>query len=370
MTLRIALPAPRIVNGTPNSDVLGGSDAADALYGRAGNDVLNAGAGDDLLDGGAGNDKMTGGAGNDIYVVDAIGDAIVEKAGEGIDLVQTSLAIYRLATNLDNLTFTNGGTHRGTGNNAANVITGNGGMDILSGRGGDDTLFGLGGRDILYGGKGNDLLDGGSGADLMYGDVGDDTYIVDGSGDRVIESRGGGIDRVEAAISYTLTSNVENLLLIGTKALNGTGNKLDNELTGNAGKNVLSGGKGDDMLDGQGGADRLMGGLGADHFVFGNDALDGSTDTIADFSHTEGDVISIDRGVFDALDGVRALGNATFLAGDGATEAVTDNQHIIYDTATGALYYDVDGQGGDDAVRFATLNGAPALVAADFLLFG
>ncbi|WP_225007201.1 calcium-binding protein [Novosphingobium percolationis] len=370
MTLRTPLPAPRIIDGTADADVLDGTDGADTLHGFAGNDVLNGGAGDDLLDGGAGNDRMVGGAGDDTYIVDAIGDKIVEKANEGLDLVQTGRAIYRLGANLENLTFTVGGTHTGTGNNLANVLTGNGGVDILSGRGGDDTLLGMAGRDILYGGKGTDHIDGGAGADLMRGDLGDDTFIVDNAGDRVIETRGEGTDTVESSISYVLPSNVENLLLTGTKALNGTGNKLDNDLTGNAGKNVLSGGKGNDVLDGHGGADRLIGGLGADHFVFGTDALDETFDTITDFSHTQGDQILIDRAVFDAFGGVRAVTNGMFLAGDGATEAVTGNQHLIYDTSTGALYYDVDGAGGDDAVKFATLSGAPSLVIGDFLLFG
>lgn len=370
MTLRTPLPAPRAINGTAQTDVLDGTDGADMLRGSAGNDVLNGGAGDDLLDGGAGNDRMVGGAGNDIYIVDAIGDKILEKANEGLDLVQTGRAIYRLGANLENLTFTVGGMHRGTGNNLANVLTGNGGADILSGRGGDDTLLGLGGRDILYGGKGNDHIDGGAAVDLMLGDLGDDTFVVDNAGDRVVESRGEGTDTVESSISYVLPSNVENLLLTGTRAINGTGNKFDNALSGNAGKNTLSGGKGNDVLDGHGGADRLTGGLGADHFVFGGDALDDTFDTITDFSHSQSDRILINRAVFDAFDGVRAVTNGMFLAADGATEALTDNQHLIYDTTTGALYYDADGAGGDDAVKFATLSGAPTLVIGDFLLFG
>lgn len=370
MTLRIPPPAPRIFTGTPKRDLLEGTDGADSLFGLAGNDILRSGAGNDLLDGGAGNDAMAGGAGNDVYVVDSLADKLTEKFDEGIDLVQTGLAVFRLPANFENLTFSLGGAHRGTGNALANVLTGNTGVDILSGRGGDDTLFGLGGADILYGGNGNDRLDGGAGADLFWGGAGDDTFIVDNPGDRIMEARREGSDTVEASISFALPNNVENLLLTGMKALNGTGNKLDNVLTGNSARNALSGGARNDTLEGLGGADRLTGGSGADHFVFNSDATGAAFDTIADFSHAEGDRIVFDRGVFDGLDGIRALGNATFLAADGAREAVTDAQRVIYDTASGALYYDADGAGGDAAAKLAVLVGSPVLAVADFLLIG
>ena len=90
---------------------------------------------------------------------------------------------------------------------------------------------------------------------FIYTFAGDDTYIVDNAGDKVIELPGEGTDLVKASVSYTLSDNVENLLLTGNTDINGTGNALANSLTGNDGNNVL---------DGDAGADTMAGGAGDD----------------------------------------------------------------------------------------------------------
>src|SRR5204862_488699 len=75
---------------------------------------------------------------------------------------------------------------------------------------------------------------------------GNDTYIVDNSGDFVIEQADQGIDTVLSSVSYTLSADVENLTLTGSNAINGTGNELNNTITGNSAANILTGGAGDD----------------------------------------------------------------------------------------------------------------------------
>ena len=85
----------------------------------------------------------------------------------------------------------------------------------------------------------------------MSGGAGSDEYRVDNAGDVVIEASGEGLfDTVHSFIDYTLAGNVENLVLIGGGANNGTGNILDNDILGNAGNNVLDGGAGSDDLRG------------------------------------------------------------------------------------------------------------------------
>ena len=104
----------------------------------------------------------------------------------------------------------------------------------------------------------------------LGGGAGDDTYVL-GSMDNIrIQEVVGyreGVDTVHAAFHYTLGANLENLLLTGSAALNGTGNTLANALTGNSGANSLNGLAGHDRLDGGEGADRLIGGLGNDTYV-------------------------------------------------------------------------------------------------------
>lgn len=84
---------------------------------------------------------------------------------------------------------------------------------MIDARGGNDSIAGL---------AGNDTLIGGLGADSLTGGAGDDTYVVDNAGDVVTESLNEGLDTVQSAISYTLGTNVENLTLTGSNALDGT----------------------------------------------------------------------------------------------------------------------------------------------------
>ena len=95
----------------------------------------------------------------------------------------------------------------------------------------------------------------------MLGGAGHDIYVVDNGGDVVDESGGDGTDTVQAAISFSLADSVhaigdiENLTLLGSAAINGTGNALANVLIGNAGNNMLAGLGGADTLDGGAGID-------------------------------------------------------------------------------------------------------------------
>ena len=119
----------------------------------------------------------------------------------------------------------------------------------------------------------------------MFGGIGDDTYVVDISTDVITENANEGIDTVESGISYTLGANLENLILTGTAAINGTGNTLDNLLKGNSGANTLTGDAGNDILDGGAGNDTLNGGTGNDRYLFGRG---GGIDTINDYDTTAG----------------------------------------------------------------------------------
>jgi Ca2+-binding RTX toxin-like protein len=229
------------VTGGAGTDTL---RSMENLRGSVFNDILTGSAGANVLDGNIGADIMSGGGGNDTYMVDNAADVVNEAAGAGTDTILTSLNNFSLLpnarVNLENLTFTGLGDFVGTGNALANALTGGAGNDILSG------------------GAGNDTLDGGIGSDVMAGGIGNDTYLVDNAADIVNESLSEGNDTVNSSISYSLGLGVENLVLIGTVAIDGAGNALVNSLTGNAANNVLDGGGGADVMSGGGGNDTYI----------------------------------------------------------------------------------------------------------------
>ncbi|HVV95446.1 MAG TPA: calcium-binding protein [Hyphomicrobiales bacterium] len=247
----------------------------------------------------------------------------------------------------------------------ADNMTGGNLHDVLQGFGGNDHLSGGAGNDLLQGGSGADFLDGGSGADRLAGGLGNDTYSIDSASDKVVESKNAGIDTVQSAVSYRLTANVEKLVLLpsGSTAISGAGNALNNTITGNSAANWLSGGAGNDHLDGGLGRDHLTGGAGTDSFVFDTTLGSGNIDIVTDFQHGI-DKIDLNHNVFAGL-AAGHLRPAAFFVGKAAHDG-TD--HIIYNSANGALSYDPDGAGGQAAVHFATLDAHLALSAADFLV--
>lgn len=323
---------------------VGGGDSA---TGNALDNLLVGTSGANRIDGGAGADRMTGGAGNDTYVVDTTGDVVVEAVGEGTDTVESSMA-YTLGANLENLTLTGTGALTATGNALANVLRGNAGNNVLDGGAGADTMYGGTGDDVfrvdnigdvinervdegtdrveaviaytlgitvenltltgssaingtgnsvanvlvgnaaankLDGAAGDDTLDGGAGADTLIGGRGNDVFIVDNAGDSLTENAAEGTDTVRSSVGWTLGANLENLSLIGSASINGTGNTLANVLSGNTGSNVLAGLAGADTLDGGAGIDTLNGGAGADTYLF---ARGHGQDTVQDNDTTSG----------------------------------------------------------------------------------
>ncbi|MDB5430609.1 MAG: hypothetical protein JWP35_1725 [Caulobacter sp.] len=359
------------------------------LIGSAFNDTLTGDAGVNVIDGGLGNDIMDGAGGIDTVTYASAGSAVSvdltivvaqNTVGAGIDTVK----------NFENVTGSDFNDTI-TGNSAVNLLTGGlggdslygggnndtldggDGADLLDGGVGNDTLYGGAGIDSLVGGDGKDILDGGAGADTMDGGIGDDTYYVDDAGDVITEGVGAGGDTVMAtSVSYTLGDNVENLTNAGSGDFTGTGNALINIMTGSGGADTfygmdgndkLNGGAGNDVLVGGNGADTLTGGLGADAFVFNSTAesLTTGADTIADFSHAQGDYIDL-----SAIDANTTTGADDAFSFIGTANFSHHAGELRYQTANGTtiVYGDTDGNGvADFAIK---LLGGPVLSADDF----
>ena len=275
--------------GDSGDNILTGTAFDDELQGLAGNDVLNGGLGTDLL---------LGGAGDDTYLIDDVDDLIVELAGQGNDSVQTTLSSYILGNNLENLSFSSSLNVIGTGNALANIISGGSGNDLLIGAGGNDTLVGA---------------------------LGNDTYLIEDTGDVIVEGAGAGTDLAQvSAAAYTLAANVENLEYTGFANFSGTGNALDNVISGGAGDDVLDGLGGNDTLVGDVGNDTLRGGLG-DDLINGNegdDLIDGGAGADSMRGGVGDDRYQVDSAL-DVIDELAAEGEdsvtttlATYTLGD------------------------------------------------------
>jgi serralysin len=281
-------------------------------YGNALNNTLIGNAVANTLVGGAGNDTMLGGAGNDAYEVTEAGDVVVENAGEGTDTVYSYIDGYVLGANVENLTLAGGTARVGYGNALDNVLSGN----AL-----DNTLIGGAGNDTMVGGAGNDF------------------YEVTEAGDVVVEGINQGSDTVYSYLnSYTLTTNVENLYLVGS-AVSGVGNSSFNRMVGNGLANTLSGGGGDDVLIGGAGNDTMIGGGGDDAYEV-TEAGDVVTEASADGLDT----------VYSYLNSYTLTANVELLYLVGGARDGIGNGEINRITGNG---FDnmLDGGGGDDVLN-------------------
>ncbi|WP_298192432.1 calcium-binding protein [Novosphingobium sp.] len=181
----------------------------DAYYavGNDGNNVMRAlgsgyhdlrgMGGNDQLYSGSGNDNLYGGTGNDVYYINNASDQAVEYAGEGNDLVNSTVS-YELSYKVERLNLAGSAAIDGKGNELANTLTGNSGNNVLEGRQGRDTLRGGGGNDVLSGGKDSDMLIGGAGADAFRFA---DNSPVDGGRDTLVDFVHG-TDRIEIQRYY------------------------------------------------------------------------------------------------------------------------------------------------------------------------
>jgi Ca2+-binding RTX toxin-like protein len=344
--------------GGLGNDTIWGNQFNNYLYGMGGNDIIYGGLGNDSLDGGAGSDTMYGGDGNDIYYVDILNDSVIETdqnivtGGDDLVIVSMTSGTYKLGDNVERLTLSGTSAINGTGNSLNNVIIGNSAANTLNG------------------GLGNDTLTGGDGNDI---------YFIDNLNDVVIETNRnitvGGNDLVRfSGISgtYVLPRNIERLDLAGSSNINGTGNNLNNTILANHAANILDGKEGNDTLSGRGGNDTLIGGLGndillggdgADRFQFSSplDALN-NVDTIQDFVHGTDDITLLGS-IFSSIGTSLEASEIAF-----GLSANDSNDYIIYNSVTGQIFYDANGNGAGGQTVFALVTSGTILDMNDFMI--
>ncbi|MET3917919.1 VCBS repeat-containing protein [Variovorax sp. OAS795] len=338
--------ADDLTGGAGGDVFIGGSgNGADTLLGSSGNDLLIGGDGNDALSGGAGNDVLRGGLGNN--------DAMDGGAGSEdlLDFSDGTVALnFTLVQSAASTSIANGTAGLGNGDTYLN-IEGVIGTDL------GDTLTGSAANDILRGGKGNDTLDGAGGnADLL--DFSDGT-----SGLTFTLTQSSSTTSFNASAAGLGTDNYRNFEGVMGTAFSDTitGSASSDQLRGGGGNDAINGAAGDDRIVGGAGADILTGGADNDTFVFDSapNAVDSVTDFDASGSAASGDLIEFSRGTFTALTtasgGTLSAAEFASLDGGGAGGTVGAGVHVIYDSATGNLYYDTDGLSAANRTLVATL---------------
>jgi len=327
-----------LIGGTGNAaDTLIGSNGNDLLIGGDGNDDLNGGPGNDVLRGGIGsNDSMDGGAGSEDMLDFSDGTAAIAGA--------TAFTLNQSAVS-QNIADATGGLGNNDsyanmegviGTNFADSITGSPSNDIIRGEDGDDTLDGAGGSDLI---------------DFSDAPAGITFTLVQSASSTSFTAAGLGTDtykNFEGVIGTAFTDTL-------------TGSASADQLRGGGGNDVIRGQAGDDRIVGGAGADTMTGGADNDTFVF--DTAPNAVATVTDFnasgSAADGDLVELSLAMFTAL--TTASGN-TLAAGEfaasnggGAGDTVGAGVHVIYDSATGNLYYDADGGSAASRTLIATL---------------
>ena len=352
-------------------NVIVGTLGADKIFGTAGDDVI---FGDALFSKVATRDSIRGLQGDDTYYTETRDDVIIENVGEGHDVVLANSDFkLRKGSEIEELRANRIAGQKLTGNEFDNVIVGSNGADTL---------------------------EGGGGSDFLMGGINDDFYVVRDTFAQVFEDRNGGVDRVNAHVSYVLTANVEDLFLRGSAA-NGFGNLLDNriygdsignilegrdgddEIHGSTGNDLIDGGAGndrlygdsdDDVLNGGAGDDTMLGGGGADTLIggAGRDILTGGTgvdifkfDSLADFGGTINSTADriLDWSSADKLD-FSSLAPLTFIG----TAAFDGGRELRYFVQSGATLVTGDLNGDSAADFMVRLDGSHTLLESNFAL--
>lgn len=156
--------------------------------------------------------------------------------------------------------------------------------------------------------------------------------------------------------------------------INGQGGS--DRLHGGGGHDVLIGGTGADWLNGGSGHDRLIGQGGSDHYLFDSgaafSAANFGSDVVMDFARSDNDRLVLDKTSFTALKSTAGYSlNATeFASVAGASAAALSPALIVYDSLSGALYYNQNRtlSGFGSGAQFATLLGNPGLMASQLLV--
>ena len=381
----------------------GGGGGGQTINGTAGNDSLVGGPGNDTIDGLAGIDTLRGGDGDDTLIN---GEVVDGAAGFDTEIMPGGIAgagVERIILR-GYEGFPPTDAH---GNELDNIIIDEGpGVTFLYGNGGNDTLIGGSGVNYFvfegdpsgtFDDYGQDSVDGGGGVDRLLFEQNEFAVTVDFRNGTVT-----GGSPVSASVTFTniesaFGSQRDDLMFASDRGddlsgydgndtvIGGAGddnisgdsgfdhppvNPGNDRLLGGGGNDGIGGEEGDDWIDGGAGnddlfGDNVVGGGWVDRFAFTVAPGASNADTIGDFVSAE-DLIVLDGTVHanSGASGRFAAGDARFAANSTGT-AQDASDRVVYNTSSGELWYDADGNGAGSRQLIATLAGAPTLSAVN-----
>lgn len=385
------------------------------LTGSSFDDVLTGNSGNNVINGLGGNDAMAGGAGDDTYFVDSNSDTVTENANEGIDTVNSSLATYTLANNIENGRILSASISNLSGNSLNNAIYAGSGNNVLNGLSGIDTvdyLYSTAGvtvtlasndaqatggsgtdyvrnfeningtafNDVLTGNALDNILNGRGGTNTLIGGAGNDSYYIDSVNNTVTELANEGIDSIllylksnpslpvpDRTIKYTLVDQVENLYL-----------KTDytSQITGNSQNNIFYMGDRGSISN-----DNVIGGTGIDTVDFSTASAGISINlTDSEFSPDNSEVYNVENAVGSMYADTLNASNSTTaahvlngLAGNDRLQGASLNDTLIggagddsLEGGTGSDLYVFNRGDGNDTIT----ENAPPETKTDIIQFG
>ncbi len=363
-----------VYGGNGDDHVEATTSALASIVTGAGNDYISTvgSFGSVSINGGAGADIMIGGSEYDIYVVDDVGDQVIDLGGNfgSHDSVSTTLLTYTLGANIEDLDLLVGDAS-GYGNELDNNLTGSDGNNILNGFAGNNVLEGRGGNDRF-------LVTSDQSRNAIFGGIGDDTLVYK-------QGLGGGelpwaIDHGQsaffdgedgtdnAALDFSLAQRVTATVdgdkvvydILGADGYHSTVSLTSVErvnIIGSAAADTFYGTSGNDWIDAGAGADTVHGSAGDDGYVFDNagdrvvdEAAGGGTDTIWAS-------VSVNLNDNAYVENLRLSGTAINGLGNGLANMITGNagSNLI---AGGAGNDSLYGKGGADTFHFNEMGAA------------
>ncbi len=338
------MTVPLNITGTAGADTLKGTASNNIIDGKAGNDTLIGNGGQDkfVFRRGDGNDTITdfGGVGKGTNPTAAVIAKVDTLQFIGTGLTARNLQLTQNGKNLE-VTFENVPNTKVT---LQNFQLEN--LDNLKASGARPAI-----GNILFNGQtiiadSFNVLDANS-SDTNLGIINTVTFLND------------------------LNNNITGLDN-SADVVNGQGG--NDKIDGKSGNDLLRGGAGNDTLIGGAGNDTLVGGAGADRFLYNTNFAFASSaigvDVIADFKHSQGDKIILDKTTFSTITSTAGTGFSNVGDFKITYSGAASTAKIIYDAVSGQLFYNQNGSaaGFGSGGLFATLTAAPTLTATDFII--